>query len=280
VDPGVDFSDLDRVRRVYEHCTGQEVPKRHPYAGELVYTAFSGTHQDAINKGFEAARRKVGAGGLDIKELPWEVPYLPIDPEDVGRSYDEVVRVNSQSGKGGIAYVMSTWHGLHLPRGLQIEFAGVVQSLADAEGTELTPERIRRCFEDEYQSDTGRLTPFPIPTEPVAVTLFVEGAGAVRHDNALRTLAATLGPWGIDVQEQHLIGTADHGRDGDDVIKVYAACRIDGETVWGAGIDRDVHVSAFAAVRAATGRANVQIPEAAPLVASLTSTRRVAYATS
>jgi 2-isopropylmalate synthase len=280
VDPGIDFSDLDRVRRVYEHCTGQEVPKRHPYAGELVYTAFSGTHQDAINKGFGAARRLADRDGLDARDLPWEVPYLPIDPEDVGRSYDEVVRVNSQSGKGGIAYIMSNWHGLHLPRGLQVEFARVVQGLADVEGTELTPERIRRCFQDEYQSPAGESKLFSIPLEPVAVELFVEGARGGEHDEGVRTLAVAMSPWGIDVLQQHRIATPGDGRDGDDAVKVYAACRFGEETVWGAGIDRDVHLSAFAAVRAAAARAKALTPKAPPLVAPLTSTRRVAYAAS
>ena len=124
VDPGLDFSDIDNARRIVEHCNRLPVHPRHPYAGELVYTAFSGSHQDAIKKGFEALGKD-----YDV----WEVPYLPIDPHDVGRSYEAVIRVNSQSGKGGVAYIMKFEHGLDLPRRLQIEFSSVIQKMIEAE---------------------------------------------------------------------------------------------------------------------------------------------------
>ncbi|MBV9096917.1 MAG: 2-isopropylmalate synthase, partial [Frankiaceae bacterium] len=127
VDPGVDFTDIDEVRRTVEHCNQLPVHPRHPYGGDLVYTAFSGSHQDAIKKGFEALEADARAAGVDVGDFAWGVPYQPIDPKDVGRSYEAVIRVNSQSGKGGIAYLLETEYGLELPRRLQIEFSQVVQ---------------------------------------------------------------------------------------------------------------------------------------------------------
>ncbi|QFR00464.1 2-isopropylmalate synthase [Streptomyces phaeolivaceus] len=150
VDPRIDFSDLDHVRRTVEHCNEMLVPPRHPYGGELVYTAFSGSHQDAIKKGFDALRRKAADTGLQADELPWEVPYLPVDPKDVGRSYERVVRINSQSGKGGVAYLLSAMHGLDLPRELQIEFGQIVQAESERSGMEVAPDRLRELFLREY----------------------------------------------------------------------------------------------------------------------------------
>ncbi len=143
VDPGLDFSDIDEIRRTAEHCTQLPVHPRHPYAGDLVYTSFSGSHQDAIRKAF-AARRE---GDL------WDMPYLPLDPKDLGRSYEAVIRVNSQSGKGGIAYLLESEYGLELPRRLQIEFSQVVQAVMDANGTELTAADLWRLFEGEFALD-------------------------------------------------------------------------------------------------------------------------------
>ena len=137
VDPQIDFSDIDEIRRTVEYCNQLPVPERHPYGGDLVYTAFSGSHQDAIKKGFDHLNRDAAAAGVDVDEFTWEVPYLPIDPKDVGRSYEAVIRVNSQSGKGGVAYIMKTEHGLDLPRRLQIEFSRVVQEHTDTEGGEV-----------------------------------------------------------------------------------------------------------------------------------------------
>ena len=142
VDPVLDVTDINEIRDVYEHCNQLAIPERHPYVGELVYTAFSGSHQDAINKGMKAH----GATGADL----WEVPYLPIDPEDVGRTYEAIIRINSQSGKGGIAYVMQADYGLNLPRGLQVEFREVIQAIADREGIELSSERIHQAFMATY----------------------------------------------------------------------------------------------------------------------------------
>jgi 2-isopropylmalate synthase len=152
VDPCVDLRDLDRVRAVVEECNRIEVHPRHPYAGDLVHTAYSGTHQDAIRKGMARHAERARELGVDPAHAPWEVPYLPVDPADVGRGYDAVVRVNSQSGKGGIAYVMETEHGFVLPRRLQLHFARVVQGHADAHGGEVDPATLLALFEAAYRS--------------------------------------------------------------------------------------------------------------------------------
>ena len=138
IDPQIDFSDIDEIRRTVEYCTQLPVHPRHPYAGDLVYTAFSGSHQDAIKKGLEALEEEAKRAGHPVGEHPWEAPYLPIDPKDVGRTYEAVIRVNSQSGKGGVAYVMKAEHKLDLPRRLQIEFSRAVQHHTDDEGGEMS----------------------------------------------------------------------------------------------------------------------------------------------
>ncbi|MBT5730509.1 MAG: 2-isopropylmalate synthase, partial [Microbacteriaceae bacterium] len=140
IDPQIDFSDLDEIKRTAEYCNQLAVPERSPWAGDLVYTAFSGSHQDAIKKGFEAMEATAQAAGVSVDDIQWAVPYLPIDPKDVGRTYEAVIRVNSQSGKGGVAYLLKTDHALDLPRKLQIEFSGVVQAKTDAEGGEVTSD--------------------------------------------------------------------------------------------------------------------------------------------
>lgn len=142
VDPGLDFSNIEHVREVYERCTRMEVHPRHPYAGDLVFTAFSGSHQDAINKGM--ATQDATSGAL------WQVPYLPIDPRDIGRTYEAIIRINSQSGKGGVAYVLETEYGIQMPKPMQVEFGKVINAIADEYGAELTPQQIRKAFDDTY----------------------------------------------------------------------------------------------------------------------------------
>lgn len=142
VDPQLDISDIERIKGVYEYCNQLRIPERHPYVGELVYTAFSGSHQDAINKGMKALEK--------ANQDQWEVPYLPIDPQDVGRSYEAIIRINSQSGKGGVAYVMETDYGLKLPRNLQVEMRDDVQRVTDEEGRELPSSRIHERFLERY----------------------------------------------------------------------------------------------------------------------------------
>ncbi len=167
VDPALDFSDLARVNEVYARCTRMPVHPRHPYAGELVYTAFSGSHQDAISKGMK--RRREG------RQPSWEVPYLPIDPGDVGRRYDRIIRINSQSGKGGIGYVMEEEFGFRLPRAMQAEFGRVVQEVTDREGAELSPNELHRCFEREYLERSA-----PYVLKSVEIETGEEGTARVR----------------------------------------------------------------------------------------------------
>ena len=150
IDPMIDFSDIDEIRRTAEYCNRIDVHERHPYAGDLVYTSFSGSHQDAIKKGFEDLERQAAAAGKPVGEMPWDIPYLPIDPKDVGRSYEAVIRVNSQSGKGGVAYIMKVDHKLDLPRRLQIEFSHVIQRHTDGEGGEVDAALMWQIFSDEY----------------------------------------------------------------------------------------------------------------------------------
>jgi 2-isopropylmalate synthase len=178
VDPGLVVTDIDDVVRTSEYCTQLPVHPRHPYAGELVFTAFSGSHQDAIKKGFDALQKR--------NDDLWEVPYLPIDPKDLGRTYEAVIRVNSQSGKGGVAYVLKADHGLDLPRGLQIEFSRVVQEVADRTGKEITSETIWSLFEDTYLGRHGiKLVDYSLLPEPragerrIAATVEVDGPGGL-----------------------------------------------------------------------------------------------------
>ena len=150
IDPMIDFSDIDEIRRTAEYCTRIDVHERHPYAGDLVYTSFSGSHQDAIKKGFDDLARRAAEAGQPVSEMPWAMPYLPIDPKDVGRSYEAVIRVNSQSGKGGVAYIMKSDHHLDLPRRLQIEFSHVIQRHTEDEGGEVDAALMWQIFAQEY----------------------------------------------------------------------------------------------------------------------------------
>ncbi|MEN3537593.1 2-isopropylmalate synthase [Microbispora sp. ZYX-F-249] len=264
VDPGVDFSDLDRVRRTVEHCTGVPVHPRHPYGGSLVYTAFSGSHQDAIKKGFDALEREAAHAGTGTDDLKWQVPYLPLDPQEVGRTYEAVVRINSQSGKGGLAYVMSARHGLDLPRGLRADFARRVQALADADGGELTPERLLEVFEREYMRPGG---PMPPAVEARGTVTLHIAAGWSRTGpagtDAVPAVRAALARHGLRVSAVHHVRPAGGaGAAGRGDAAVYAEYRTDGACHWGAGIDGDVVKAALAAVRSAAGRASRHRPPA------------------
>jgi len=274
VDPGIDFSDLDHIRRTVEACTGLEVGERHPYAGDLVFTAFSGSHQDAINKGFEALRQEVERTGADARDLPWQIPYLPLDPGDLGRDYDAVVRVNSQSGKSGVAYVMSTRHGMQLPRGLQIEFARSVQALAEATGTEVGPAQIKELFQQEYVAPGTRPEALRTSRDPVSVTLYIAGIDDAGHAEAVQMLE----PWGIEVHRQSAAGLAPAPDQGHDAtVTVYAACSFAGEVSWGAGLGATAQAAALRAVRAAIVRAGAaEIPQTRSTSATRSRARRSA----
>ena len=256
IDPMVDLSDIDEVRRVVEHCNQLPVHPRHPYAGELVYTAFSGSHQDAIKKGFEALERTAAATPGGMGATRWEVPYLPIDPKDVGRSYEAVIRVNSQSGKGGVAYLMKAEHGLDLPRRLQIEFTQAVQRHTDTSGGEVTPEELWRVFEAEYLERRA-------PLEFVAYDP-LQGY-RVRVDGEEQTLTGVgngpiaafvdaLGTVDIDVR---VLDYTEHatGAGADAQAAAYVEVAIGDRVLWGAGLHPSILVAPLLAVVSAVNRA-------------------------
>jgi 2-isopropylmalate synthase len=270
IDPQIDFSDIDHIKRTVEYCNQLPVPERSPYGGDLVYTAFSGSHQDAIKKGFEHLHKDAAAAGVPVDEFTWAVPYLPIDPKDVGRSYEAVIRVNSQSGKGGVAYLLKTDHNLDLPRKLQIEFSRVVQGHTDASGGEVTSDALWQIFMDEYLPATdpalkwGRFELKRMRTESnmdgevnLSVTLR-DGTGE------LETLGIGNGPISafIDVLEKQgvslrLLDYVEHtlAQGGDALAAAYIEIEIDGKNLWGVGIDGDISTASLKALISAVNRA-------------------------
>ncbi|MEA9984971.1 2-isopropylmalate synthase [Subtercola sp. RTI3] len=272
IDPQIDFSDLDAVRRTAEYCTQLKVHERSPWAGDLVYTAFSGSHQDAIKKGFEAMEADAAARGVDVDSLVWAVPYLPIDPKDLGRSYEAVIRVNSQSGKGGVAYLLKNDHKLDLPRRLQIEFSGVVQAKTDAEGGEVTSEQIWSVFQDEYlpapaeRADerwgrfelTRTSTSSDLSGETslsVALRVSDEHRDIVGHGNG--PIAAFLDVLAQEGVEVRVFDYVEHALSagGDALAAAYVECQVEGVTYWGVGIDADISTASLKAVVSAVNRA-------------------------
>ncbi|MFI0942020.1 2-isopropylmalate synthase [Streptomyces sp. NPDC021020] len=266
VDPMIDFSDIDAVRRTVEHCNRLPVPGRHPYVGDLVHTAYSGTHQDAIKKGLDHHARRAAELGVPAGEAPWEVPYLPIDPADIGRDYEAVIRVNSQSGKGGIGYLLATRHGLELPAPLRAEFSRVVQSAADDSGAEVTAERLGELFAAEYLAPAdGPLTlgEWRTAEEAPGVHAFTgvlrdaaDGAETKlegRGNGPLSALAAALAGAGVEVDvldySEHTAGAGT----GSDAV-AYVRCRVGGDVRWGAGRDTSVLTASVRAVLAAVNR--------------------------
>ncbi|GAB1639977.1 2-isopropylmalate synthase [Krasilnikovia sp. MM14-A1259] len=251
IDPGVDFSDVNGARQVVERCTELPVHPRHPYGGDLVHTAFSGSHQDAIKKGFDEQKRTAARTGVPADEGRWEIPYLPVDPRDIGRTYETVVRINAQSGKGGVAYVINTRLGLNLPRELQIDFAALVQAEADAEGGEIGPDRLTELFTREYLARQSPSAPLPAPAPTV---LHIDGAGFAigAHAHDLERLKRDLAGCRIDLRSVHHLASGPAGPAG---VTVYAELQADGRTRWGVGIDPDVRRAGLAAVQAAAARA-------------------------
>ncbi len=257
IDPGLHVEDINELIRTAEYCTQLPVHPRHPYAGELVFTAFSGSHQDAINKGLKALE----ASGQDA----WEVPYLPIDPKDLGRSYEAVIRINSQSGKGGIAYVMEREYGLELPRRLQIEFGRVVQGVADGEGVELSAERLYEAFRNEYLFD-GRFAFVSHRTEAengeeerrveaviedAGIRVALSGHGTGPIDGFTAALQQHLG-WSFQLVDyrEHAIGTGANA-----AAVAYVELRVGDKPVFGVGLDRNIVVASLKAVVSAVNRA-------------------------
>ncbi|GAA4863536.1 2-isopropylmalate synthase [Saccharopolyspora cebuensis] len=265
VDPQLDFSDLDHIKRTVEHCNQLPVPERQPWGGELVYTAFSGSHQDAINKGLDALRVEAERAGNAVDDHPWEVPYLPIDPKDVGRSYEAVIRVNSQSGKGGVAYIMKTEHQLELPRKLQIEFSKAVQKHTDTAGGEVSPSAMWTAFSREYLEATAplklvrqRFSGGEDGTESITATVVVDGE---EHEitgtgnGPLSAFVDALSSIGYDVRvmdyNEHALTSGDDAR-----AATYLECGVDGEVFWGVGIDTSTVTAALRAAVSAVNRAH------------------------
>ena len=256
VHPGLDFSDIDAIRLCAEECNQIPVHPRHPYAGDLVFTAFSGSHQDAIKKGFV----------LQKADQPWEIPYLPIDPADLGRSYDAVIRVNSQSGKGGVSYLLEQEHGLVLPRRLQIEFSRAIQRITEETGKEVTPEAVYSIFESEYLDTKGpwRLVTHTISSAPkdddgnqrVTIDLTVKVNGEERSlqgsgDGALAAFINALDmPIKVMDYTEHAIGSGI-----DTKAATYIETRIaDNQSGFGVGIHQDILTSTFKAILSAVNR--------------------------
>ncbi len=278
IDPKIDFSDIDEIRRTVEYCTGLPVHPRHPYAGDLVYTAFSGSHQDAIKKGLEDLERQAEQQGKDMHEIAWEAPYLPIDPFDVGRSYEAVIRVNSQSGKGGMAYLMKTDHHLDLPRRLQMEFSRVVQRHTDAEGGEVTSEQIGDIFTTEYLRGTEPLE--LLSSELASSDGTYRVSATVRERGAERSIEGEgNGPLSAFVDGLSLLGYqvrvldyVEHamaaGGDAKAVAYVEAEIVGDEETeggvYWGVGTDSSIVTASLRAVCSAVNRAHMVVPQSEP----------------
>ena len=269
IDPMIDFSAIDEIRRTVEYANQLRVPERHPYGGDLVYTAFSGSHQDAIKKGFEHLQKDAEAVGKSVDEILWAVPYLPIDPRDVGRTYEAVIRVNSQSGKGGVAYIMKSDYHLDLPRRLQIEFSQVIQTKTDTQGGEVTPEAMWAAFEDEYlpnpkapwgryalgnlsqssSEDSGDSIVVEIIDNGEVVTLTGQGNGPIA------AFCAALGKHGVDAR---VLDYAEHALSagGDARAAAYLECAVGDRVLWGVGVDPNIVRASLKAVVSAINRAN------------------------
>jgi 2-isopropylmalate synthase len=268
IDPMIDFSDIPEIRRTVEYVNQLRVPERHPYGGDLVFTAFSGSHQDAIKKGFEHLERDAKAAGKKVDDFTWAVPYLPIDPKDIGRSYEAVIRVNSQSGKGGVAYVMKSEHQLDLPRRLQIEFSHVIQSHTDDQGGEVFPDQMWKIFVDEYlpseDNKWGRFRFTSLSQSSTAgkdvelsVDLFdnqkqitLSGSG----NGPISAFCNVMQSYGVNIQVadyyEHAMSAG-----GDASAAAYLECTVNGGTYWGVGIDPSTTTASLKAVISAVNRA-------------------------
>lgn len=270
IDPQIDFSNLDDVKRTAEYCNQLKVHERSPWAGDLVYTAFSGSHQDAIKKGFETMSADAHSQGKHVDELVWAVPYLPVDPKDLGRSYEAVIRVNSQSGKGGVAYLLKKDHNLDLPRRLQIEFSGVVQRKTDSEGGEVSSDSLWEIFQDEYlpsQDDAAKWGRFELTgsrtesdfsgTLNLSVDLR-DGSTTSRQDavgnGPIDAFLKLMVQHGLEIE---LFDYVEHtlSAGGDAKAAAYVELNVNGTRLWGVGIDSDISTASLKAVVSGINRA-------------------------
>ena len=268
VDPGLDFSELERIRKIYEHCTRMDVPERQPYSGDLVFTAFSGSHQDAIKKGFDRRAKLVEEAGGEGGKVPWEVPYLSIDPYDLGRTYEAIIRINSQSGKGGVAHVLDRDYGLDLPKPMHPEIGNLVSAIADERGRELAPDEVHKVFLEEFVERDAPLKIFNLETLPIAGGEGqVEVKAAVRlGDQELQLSGTGNGPingfvhaleneglknFHLEDFRQHAIGS---GSATDSASYILLGME-DGRKVYGCGIHPDIGKSGVYAVISAYNRA-------------------------
>jgi 2-isopropylmalate synthase len=264
IDPHIDFRGIDDIRRTVEYCNQLPVNERHPYGGDLVYTAFSGSHQDAINKGFDRMVIDAEGAGVSTEDLVWAVPYLPIDPKDVGRTYEAVIRVNSQSGKGGVAYIMKSEHHMELPRRLQIEFSGVIQQHTDDVGGEVGPETMWKVFEAEYLAPDRPLRLNSVHTSSAAgqedeltVGLYVDGQRQEltgRGNGPIAAFVNALATIGHDVRvldyHEHAMSAG-----GDAQAAAYLECAVGDRVLWGVGVDANIVTASLRAVVSAVNRA-------------------------
>lgn len=266
VDPQIDFSNIDEIRRTVEYCNQLPVAERHPYGGDLVYTAFSGSHQDAINKGLDQMKIDADEADQDVDDILWQVPYLPIDPKDVGRTYEAVIRVNSQSGKGGVAYIMKADHGLVLPRRLQMEFSQAIQKITDGEGGEVSPKVMWDVFNEEYLAP---ITPLERMRQKVdaaeedggtdTITAIVKIDGEEREivgagNGPLAAFTDALGAVGFHV---NVLDYSEHAMSAGEEAQAaaYVEASIGGKTVWGVGIAPSITTASLRAVVSAVNRA-------------------------
>ncbi|WGP04663.1 2-isopropylmalate synthase [Bacillus subtilis] len=275
VDPELDFSDIDEVIHTVTECNQIGVHERHPYGGDLVFTSFSGSHQDAINKAFADREKKANAQGTPVDLMEWDMPYLPVDPKDLGRSYEAIIRVNSQSGKGGVTYLLKSEHGLDLPRRMQVEFSRAVQQHTEA-GGEVTSEEIRRIFNYEYlpaedpekawgrfqivglRTESGNVDGGGSSAERIEVDLIVDGQERTyegRGNGPIDALVKILvDQFDVDVRLQdyseHAIGSG-----ADTTAAAYVELAVEDRVVWGAGLHPNITKASLKAVVSAVNRA-------------------------
>jgi 2-isopropylmalate synthase len=267
VDPQIDFSNIDEIRRTVEYCNQLPVHERHPYGGDLVYTAFSGSHQDAINKGLDQMKVDADAADSDVEDMLWQVPYLPIDPRDVGRTYEAVIRVNSQSGKGGVAYIMKADHGLALPRRLQIEFSQVIQKIADGEGGEVSPKDMWDAFAEEYLAPVRPLERMRQQviaaevdggTDRILAVVKIDGTETEISGAGNGPLAAFVDALGHVGFEVSVLDYFEHAMSAGEEAQAaaYVEASVGGRTVWGVGIAPSITTASLRAVVSAVNRAS------------------------